>query len=84
MNKGGLGEGSSMKRKTVRALLEVSFIIFLFYANLMMGEFTRSGVGSRLGWRAATVNTFTPTNLAIGVLAAVAGYFVVESLRDRF
>jgi hypothetical protein len=29
-------------RKVVRALIEVSFIMFLFYSNLLMGEFERA------------------------------------------
>jgi hypothetical protein len=28
-----------------RAVIEVAFIMFLFYANLLMGEFERSGMG---------------------------------------
>jgi hypothetical protein len=32
-----------------RALIEIGFIIFLFYANLLMGEFERSGMGQRRG-----------------------------------
>ena len=29
-----------------RAVIEIGFILFLFYANLLMGEFERSGGGS--------------------------------------
>jgi hypothetical protein len=33
-----------MKKNIRRAVIEVSFIIFLFYCNLLMGEFERSGM----------------------------------------
>jgi hypothetical protein len=29
------------------AVIEVGFIVFLFYSNLLMGEFERSGMGRR-------------------------------------
>ena len=32
-----------MKKAIWRAVIEVGFIVFLFYSNLLMGEFTRSG-----------------------------------------
>jgi hypothetical protein len=32
-----------------RALIEVGFIVFLFYSNLLMGEFERSGMGRPRG-----------------------------------
>ncbi len=31
-----------MKKNVWRAVIEVGFIVFLFYANLLMGEFTRA------------------------------------------
>jgi len=39
-----------MKKNVWRAVIEVAFIIFLFYSNLLMGEFERSGMGARRGW----------------------------------
>ena len=38
-----------MKKSVWRAVIEVAFIIFLFYANLLMGEFERSGTGGKRG-----------------------------------
>jgi hypothetical protein len=38
-----------MKKNICRALIEVGFIIFLFYSNLLMGEFERSGMGQKRG-----------------------------------
>ena len=44
--KGGI---LSMKKNIWRAVIEVSFIIFLFYSNLLTGEFERSGMGVKRG-----------------------------------
>jgi hypothetical protein len=38
-----------MKKNVWRALIEIGFIIFLFYSNLLMGEFERSGMGHKRG-----------------------------------
>jgi hypothetical protein len=72
-----------MKKDLWRAVTEVSFIVFLFYSNLLMGEFTRSGLerGRGLAW--AVKDIFTGVNLAIAVIAALVGYGVVEFLRKR-
>jgi len=68
----------------VRASIEMGFIIFLFYANLLMGEFTgaKSAQGKSFGY--AIRDVWTPTNFAIAVVAALVGYVVVEYLRRRF
>jgi hypothetical protein len=39
----------SYEEKFWRALIEIGFIIFLFYSNLSMGEFERSGMGQKRG-----------------------------------
>src|ERR1039457_4211630 len=39
----------AMKKNALRAVIEIAFIIFLFYSNLLMGEFERSGMGQRRG-----------------------------------
>ncbi len=67
-----------------RAVIEIGFILFLFYANLLMGEFERSGGGERRGWIWAMRDVFTPANLLIGIVAALAGYSLFEFLRNRF
>jgi hypothetical protein len=65
-----------------RAVIEVAFIIFLFYSNLLMGEFNRtSGRGKTLA--VALHNIFTTKNLAIAIVAATIGYVVFEHLRKR-
>jgi hypothetical protein len=72
-----------MRRNLWRAVIEVGFIIFLFYSNLLMGEFERSGLGQRKGLAWAVMDVLTSANFAIAVVAAVLGYIVFEFLRKR-
>jgi hypothetical protein len=72
-----------MKSKVWRAVTEVGFIIFLFYSNLLMGEFTHSGMERGRGLVWAVEDVFTSVNFAIAVIAALIGYVVVEFLRKR-
>ncbi len=66
-----------------RAVVEVSFIIFLFYSNLLMGEFTRAnGQGKTLVF--ALMDVFTGTNFLIALASALVGYLVFEFLRRKF
>ena len=73
-----------MKREHLRALIEIGFIIFLFYSNLLMGEFERSGMGSKRGLAWALSDIFTVSNFEIAAIAGVIGYALVEFLRTRF
>jgi hypothetical protein len=66
-----------------RAVVEVGFIIFLFYSNLLMGEFERSGAVQGKGFAWALGDIFTRTNFTIAVVAAFIGYGLVELLRKR-
>jgi hypothetical protein len=70
-------------KSALRAVVEVGFIIFLFYSNLLMGEFERSGVGRKNGLLWAIGDIFTAANFAIAVVAALIGYVLVESLRNK-
>jgi hypothetical protein len=36
--------------KVWRAMVEIGFIMFLFYSNLLMGEFEGSGLGQKVGF----------------------------------
>ncbi len=72
-----------MSKNLGRALTEVGFIIFLFYSNLLMGEFDHSGAAQGRGLLWALADIFTWINFGIAVIAAVIGYFVVEGLRKR-
>ncbi len=65
-----------------RAVIEVSFIIFLFYSNLLMGEFNRTkGPGKSI--LLALYDVFTIKNFAIAIMAATIGYVVFEHLRKK-
>lgn len=65
-----------------RALVEVGFIVFLFYSNLLMGEFTRAnGPGKSLAF--AIQDIFTLNNFVIALISGLIGYVVVEFLRKR-
>jgi hypothetical protein len=73
-----------MKKNVWRAVIEVGFIIFLFYSNLLMGEFERSGLGRRKGLAWALADVFTFANFEIAVAAAMVGYVLFEFLRKRY
>ncbi len=67
-----------------RALIEVAFIIFLFYSNLLMGEFERSGMGQKKGIAWAIGDILTLANFEIALIAALIGYVLFEFLRKKF
>jgi len=70
------------KNNLWRAIVEVAFIVFLFYANLLMGEFTVSaGRGKTLAM--ALRDVITPANLLIAICSAIIGYLVFEFLRKK-
>jgi hypothetical protein len=67
-----------------RAVIEMGFIVFLFYANLLMGEFTRTN-----GWKGKSLvfairDTFTLEDFLIAIVAALIGYLAIEYLRKKF
>jgi hypothetical protein len=65
-----------------RALIEISGIIFLFYSNLLMGEFNgRSGREKTL--LAALKDIITRKNFLIAVVTASVGFVVFEFFRKR-
>jgi hypothetical protein len=74
----------AMKKNVWRAVIEVCFIIFLFYSNLLMGEFERSGMGLKRGVAWAIGDVFTAANFEIATIAALIGYILFEFLRKRF
>ena len=73
-----------MKKNVWRAVIEVAFIMFLFYSNLLMGEFERSGMGQKRGLLWAIGDVFTAANFEIAMIAALIGYVLFEFLRARF
>ena len=74
---------SDMKKSVWRAVIEVGFIIFLFYSNLLMGEFERSGMGQKRGLVWAIEDVFTVANFELAMMAALIGYVLVEFLRRK-
>jgi hypothetical protein len=70
------------KNPHLRAAIEVAFIIFLFYSNLLMGEFTRTA-GHNKTLLAAIADILTLKNFAIAMIASVAGHLGFEVLRKR-
>jgi hypothetical protein len=73
-----------MKKNVWRAVIEVVFIIFLFYSNLLMGEFERSGMGQKRGILWAIRDVLTTANFEIAAIAALTGYAFFEFLRRKF
>ena len=69
-------------RPVLRAVIEIAFIVFLFYSNLLMGEYTATrGPGKTLAF--ALHDIFTGTNLLIAMISALIGYVAFEYLRKR-
>jgi hypothetical protein len=65
-----------------RAVIEMGFIVFLFYSNLLMGEFNASATrGKSLLF--ALHDIFTAANFSIALISALIGYVVFEFLRKK-
>jgi hypothetical protein len=71
-----------MKNNVWRAVVEVGFIIFLFYSNLLMGEMERTANGRDKGLLWELHDIFTGRNFFVAVVAGLVGYALVERLRD--
>jgi hypothetical protein len=78
------GVGICHEENVWRAVIEVGFIIFLFYSNLLMGEFERSGMGQKRGVVWAIGDVLTAANFEIAMIAALIGYLLFEFLRKKF
>ena len=72
-----------MMGKRRRLIIEVAFNMFLFYANLLMGEFERANSAGGKSMAAALADIFTATNFTIGIAASLIGYVIVEFLRGK-
>jgi len=68
----------------LRAIIEMAFIIFLFYSNLLMGEFTSAKIIAGKGVLFAINDIFTLTNFSIALVSSFIGYIVFEYLREKF
>jgi len=73
-----------MKKNVLRALIEMGFIIFLFYSNLLMGEFERSGMGQKFGYLWVFKDILTVSNFIIALVSALVGYIAFEFLRKKY
>jgi len=67
----------------LRALIETGFIIFLFYSNLLMGEFEKTGPAAKKDFMWALNDIFTTNNFLIAIVSAIIGYMVFEFLRKK-
>ena len=77
------GMASNPSRKPLlRALVEIGFIIFLFYSNLLMGEFERSDQAGKTLTQ-GFLDIWTLHNFEIALVAAAIGFVVFEFLRKR-
>ncbi len=74
---------NTFRTRILRALIEIGFIVFLFYSNLLMGEFTRSNNpdGKTIMW--ALNDIFTTTNFLIAIISGLVGNVVFEFLRKK-
>jgi len=73
-----------MKKNALRALIEIGFIMALFYSNLLMSEFVRHGQGFNKNFFWALANIITLTNFIIALVMACFTYLIVEYLRNKF
>ena len=66
-----------------RAVIETGFIIFLYYSNLLMGEYTHGANPDHKLLSEALWDIFTLDNFIIAAVSALIGYVVVEFLRTK-
>jgi len=74
---------NTFRTGTLRAIIEVSFIVFLFYSNLLMGEYSRTNNAAGKTFLWALNDIFTPTNFLIAIVTGVIGNLVFEFLRKK-
>ncbi len=70
-------------KKIYRAIIEISFVVFLFYSNLLMGEYNNTGLGKKNGIWWAINDIFTIENFFIAMLMAIISYVIFEFLRNK-
>ena len=69
-------------KPTWKVVVEVGFIIFLLYSNLLMGEFTRAN-GRGKSFVFAVEDIFSVANLLIVIIAGLLGYLILNYFRER-
>ena len=70
-----------LQKAMIRGAIEIASIIFLFYSNLLMGQYTAGNNAVPLSF--ALHQIFTAKSLTIAVTSALIGYAVFEYLRNR-
>lgn len=76
-------EPSERRHAVYRALLEMSFIVFLFYSNLLMGQYNAGHSFSDRPLLVACKNIITFDNFIVGVIAAFFGHVAFDNIRNR-
>ena len=66
-----------------RGIVEIAFIVFLFYSNLLMGQYTANASPQNMSLWMAIQNVVTPDSFIIGLVTALIGHLVFEFLRKR-
>jgi len=74
---------SKIKHSYWKAFLEVAFIIFLFYSNLLMGEYNGTGLGKVKGLLWSLQDIFTLYNFVIAVVLATIGHLFFDYLKSK-
>ncbi len=67
----------------LRVVVEMGFIIFLFYSNLLMGEFTQTNGAQGKTLVFAIKDIFSVTNFIIAVISALVGHMIFEHFRKK-
>jgi hypothetical protein len=67
----------------LRGTVEVGFIVFLYYSNLLMGEYERSGSGQTRSLLWCVHDILTGSNFMIAIASALIGYLFIGLLRKR-
>jgi hypothetical protein len=77
-------ETTSRWRRTLvfRAVIEIVFIVFLYYSNLLMGEFTKTNERGK-SIQFALSDIITSANFTIAIVSALVGWAVIEYLRQK-
>ncbi len=75
---------SERRRAFYSSLIEMSFIIFLFYSNLLMGQYNLGHDFAQRPIFEAMKNVFTIDNFGVAVTAAFIGHVAFDSMRKRF
>ncbi len=74
---------NKLKQSYWKAFLEVAFIIFLFYSNLLMGEYNGTGLGKAKGLVWVLQDIFTLYNFIIAVVFATIGHLFFDYLKSK-